>query len=77
VVLESEFVRIAVASEIQEGKMKKVKLDCNDIIIVNVVGNYFAEVVCIRILEATFPRVSWKEKLLLVQIIKQNLMSPQ
>jgi nitrite reductase/ring-hydroxylating ferredoxin subunit len=40
--LESAFVRVAGASEIQEGKMKKVTLDGNEIIIINVTGKYYA-----------------------------------
>jgi nitrite reductase/ring-hydroxylating ferredoxin subunit len=35
-------VRVAGASEIQEGKMKKVTLDGNELIIVNVAGKYYA-----------------------------------
>jgi nitrite reductase/ring-hydroxylating ferredoxin subunit len=40
--LESEFVHVAGASEIQEGKMKKATLDGKEIIIVNVAGKYYA-----------------------------------
>ncbi len=40
--MESDFVRVAGASEIQEGKMKKATLDGNEIIIVNVAGKYYA-----------------------------------
>ena len=35
-------MRVAGASEIQEGKMKKVTLEGNEIIIVNVAGKYYA-----------------------------------
>ena len=35
-------MRVAGASEIQEGKMKKAILDGNEIIIVNVAGKYYA-----------------------------------
>ena len=35
-------MRVAGASEIQEGKMKKVTLDGNELIIVNVAGKYYA-----------------------------------
>jgi len=40
--LESKYVRVAVKSEIEVGKMKKVVLDDNDILIANVNGKYYA-----------------------------------
>ena len=40
--MESKYVRVAVKSEIEVGKMKKVVLDDNDILIANVNGKYYA-----------------------------------
>ena len=40
--MESEFVRAADKSEIADGKMKKVRLEDNEVLIANVNGNYFA-----------------------------------
>ena len=40
--MDSDFIRVASASEIQEGKMKKVTLDGNEILIANVAGKYYA-----------------------------------
>lgn len=40
--MESGFVRPAGTSEIAVGKMKKVTLDGNEVLIVNVIGKYYA-----------------------------------
>ena len=38
----AEFVRVASASEIPEGKMKKVIVDSQQVLVVNVKGKYYA-----------------------------------
>ncbi len=40
--MQSNYVKVAVTTEIPVGKMKAVKLESKEILIVNVNGNYFA-----------------------------------